>query len=483
MVSNMSATDIAVAAPEPVLRLVPPTRTDDDLSTEELGARIVGLAGRLAAATCRWLQLVAEFDHRDGCASWGLASTAAWLAHTCALSRRTAFEHVRVARALAAHPALVTAMASGTLSYSQVRAITRAVRPGDTTTVDDLTQAARHCSIGQLETLVRGLRTCESDEEFTPDEKDYVRCAWTSDSRWRMNARLAPEQGALVESVIATLVRTEGLTRSEALVRMAEVTLAAVNDTEKPPRPLRGEEHAAIVVHVDAADIPAPPTAPPTETAPPTDTATDTVGAAEAPAKLSVPAGRLAEGPGLRWAVIERLLCHGRIRAAVHDSEGNIQHLDRSHRTVPQRLFRALLHRDHGQCTYPGCTSHGRLQAHHVLHWLWGGPTDLANLVLLCERHHRGHHDGDFTIRPLARAGFRFLRRDGLDLSRPPDRSVLAMTAPDVDEVHTAVRDDAATPRWDGTRMDRAFAISCLAEGRSRERARGGIGGRSTLTG
>jgi hypothetical protein len=60
------------------------------LSVDELGSRIVGLAGRLAAATCRWLLLVAQFDAREGCAAFGLVSTARWLGHYCGVAHRTA---------------------------------------------------------------------------------------------------------------------------------------------------------------------------------------------------------------------------------------------------------------------------------------------------------------------------------------------------------------------------------------------------------
>jgi uncharacterized heparinase superfamily protein len=81
------------------------------------------MAGRLAAATCRWLLLVADFDARDGCARFGLASTAAWLSHACGLSRRTAVEHVRVARGLAAFPTLAEAMSAGRLSYGGVKSL------------------------------------------------------------------------------------------------------------------------------------------------------------------------------------------------------------------------------------------------------------------------------------------------------------------------------------------------------------------------
>jgi hypothetical protein len=47
-----------------------------DETVDDLGSQIVGLAGRLASATCRWLLLVARFDGRDGAAQFGLHSTA-----------------------------------------------------------------------------------------------------------------------------------------------------------------------------------------------------------------------------------------------------------------------------------------------------------------------------------------------------------------------------------------------------------------------
>src|SRR5439155_25273243 len=69
----------------------------------------------------------------------------------------------------------------------------------------------------------------------------------------------------------------------------------------------------------------------------------------------------------------------------------------------PQRLpnraqRRALMARD-GGCRFPGCTERRYVEAHHVLHWIDGGPTDLANLLLLCWRHHHAVHEGGFRMR------------------------------------------------------------------------------------
>ena len=76
-----------------------------DVPTERLEAQITELAGHLAAAECRWLGLVGEFDRRKGYEAWGCISCAYWLSWRCGLDLRSARDKVRVARALEA-PAL-----------------------------------------------------------------------------------------------------------------------------------------------------------------------------------------------------------------------------------------------------------------------------------------------------------------------------------------------------------------------------------------
>jgi hypothetical protein len=171
----------------PVLQLVPDEAPDASLNLDELGSRIVGMAGRLAAATCRWLLLVAAFDARDGCAEFGLASTARWLSHYRGLSRRTGIEHVKVSRVLAGYPSLAAAMTTGRLSYSHVRAISRIAERGSAGLVDDLIMMAEHGTVGQLEDTVRGLRTVdhiEAAQDGTAEpQSEYLRSDWRSDSR------------------------------------------------------------------------------------------------------------------------------------------------------------------------------------------------------------------------------------------------------------------------------------------------------------
>src|SRR5450755_3770584 len=138
-----------------------------ELSLDELGQRIIDLSGRLAATTCRWLVLVADFDAREGYLSFGLTSSAQWLTHACGIAHRTAVEHVRVGRSLRLYPRLADEMGAGRLSYSQVRAISRIAEPGEHVLVDDLVEAVRHGTVAKLEVLVRGLRTVDHNETAT----------------------------------------------------------------------------------------------------------------------------------------------------------------------------------------------------------------------------------------------------------------------------------------------------------------------------
>ena len=99
---------------------------------ERLEAPIRDLAGHLAAATCRFLVLLADFDARRGWASWEMTSCAAWLSWKCQMSSGTAREHVRVARALRDLPVIRARFAAARLSYAEVRALTRIATPAGT---------------------------------------------------------------------------------------------------------------------------------------------------------------------------------------------------------------------------------------------------------------------------------------------------------------------------------------------------------------
>jgi Domain of unknown function (DUF222)/HNH endonuclease len=66
---------------------------------------------------------------------------------------------------------------------------------------------------------------------------------------------------------------------------------------------------------------------------------------------------------------------------------------------VIQAAQRAALAVRDGGCVFPGCTRPlAWCEGHHVRHWVHGGPTDLANLALLCRAHHRAVHEGGWRL-------------------------------------------------------------------------------------
>ena len=115
---------------------------------ERLEAQICELAGHLAAATCRFLVLLGDFDARRGWASWEMTSCAAWLSWKCQMSSGAAREHVRVARALRNLPVIRGEFGAGRLSYAKVRALTRIATPD---TEADLAELAGPMTGNQLD--------------------------------------------------------------------------------------------------------------------------------------------------------------------------------------------------------------------------------------------------------------------------------------------------------------------------------------------
>jgi len=78
-------------------------------------------------------------------------------------------------------------------------------------------------------------------------------------------------------------------------------------------------------------------------------------------------------------------------------------------------------------------------QGHHLRHWAQGRPTTLANLALLCRRHHRAVHEEGYQVdrRPDGELCFR----------RPDGRPLLEVPEP---------------AGWRGERLDVGWAIDVL---------------------
>jgi hypothetical protein len=70
----------------------------------------------------------------------------------------------------------------------------------------------------------------------------------------------------------------------------------------------------------------------------------------------------------------------------------------RASRVITPAQRSALTVRD-GGCVFPHCDRPlAWCEGHHLVPWADGGPTDLANLALLCRAHHRAAHEGGWQL-------------------------------------------------------------------------------------
>ena len=120
---------------------------------------------------------------------------------------------------------------------------------------------------------------------------------------------------------------------------------------------------------------------------------TDAITGADPAARCEIPGA----GPIPR-SELERLACEAEIFGVLFSGDGQPLWHGRRLRTVSPQQWRALLARDRG-CVLCGAGP-GYCHAHHIVAWTAParGPTDIDNLVLVCNRHHRLIHQHGLTL-------------------------------------------------------------------------------------
>ena len=396
----------------------------------QLEDQITELAAHISAATWRLLTLIREYDLRSGWNCGGTKSCAHWLNWKCGIALGAAREKVRVAHALAGLPQISAAFREGRLSYSKVRAMTRVATPQNE---DYLLMIARHGTAWHVERLVsryRRIGRLEAREQLAGREVSLHR---DSDGSWVLRGRLTPEQGERLQQALDAaadeLPRDEDddtptRRRADALETLAEAFLSA--RARGGDRRSSGGDRYTLHVHTrvdelkDAGDV-----------------------SAETPRRQSCDCGVV------HWLETE------------HDHALNI---GRRSRTITPALRRALERRD-GGCTFPGCTAHRHVDAHHIVHWADGGETALENLVLLCRHHHRLVHEGGYAVSLTREGEKRFRRPDGTPIAPGPDArfrgnafSLWAAHRRD----RLAIGPGTLPSNWRGERMDFGMAVDTL---------------------
>jgi hypothetical protein len=382
---------------------------------QQLSDEITRLAGHINAAQYRFLKLLAALIERQ---AWGgdsgMKSPAHWLNYTCGIALGAAREKVRVAKCLASLPLMEQAFASGAISYSKVRAMTRTATPDNEET---LLMIARHGTAQHVETLVRqtqrARRLCVDSKEESVRNQHQARgfsYYYDDDGMLVFKGKLTAEDGAVFLKAMDAVMQKSGeeenqspevelrstakqqpesvpaetlladqpkasfaQKRADALLILSEQALATLSEGL---RPLTGGDKYQVMVHLDASR--------------PTD---------HRQAVCRLEDGRFLTP--LAPATARRLACDASLVSVMEDGAGNVLNVGRKTRTIPPAIRRALRLRDRG-CRFPGCCETRFVDAHHIQHWCDGGETSLDNLLLLCRQHHRLLHEGVFCIAHLA---------------------------------------------------------------------------------
>ncbi len=458
-------------------------------SDDEVADQVTRIAAQISAATYRFLVLLAELDRRRPWSGYGIVSTAHWLNVRCGIDLVAASEKVRVARALEKLPLISAAFARGEVSYSKVRAMTRAAEPENE---DYFLNIAKSGTATHVERLVRLYRRCErkrldqqAGEQFRDRELKYWKLA---DGSLRFEGRLPADAAAVFLKALeaardamreaergmespgefpagspAASVEGDAPSASDAdpvaaqrdqspaghafpagnadaLLVLAETMLA------HGPAAMSGGDRYEVVVHVAEGVL---------------------------PANGDGPAPELESGTALAPESARRIACDCS-RICVHEDEaGEILSVGRKTRQIPPAIRRTLRSRDRG-CRFPGCANRRFVDAHHIEHWADGGETKLRNLVLLCRVHHTMVHEGGWLLR-LGNEGLEFVRDDGAAWGPVPlagDEYADTLEAFERAEVSAGIRIDAHSiiPEWYGEPMNYVWAIDALYDRKERLR-------------
>jgi hypothetical protein len=295
-------------------------------------------------------------------------------------------EKVRVAHALKTLPDIAAAFATGDLSYSKVRAMTRVVVNNS-----ELLSFALKTTTARVEERCRELRC------GTVDSLDGAQRAFANRSlRVNRNAErgtmtitveLPMETGELVAkaldkarddstSKVEFIDDSFSARQADALVSMASGYLSG-NAEQSCNTSRNTSDDYLVTIHVDQS--------------------------------------ALATGNGrsnLPIESVKRLCCDGHAVVIGEDQNGEPLNIGRKTRTVPTAIKRALIARDKS-CAFPGCHHTRFVDAHHIEHWSAGGETSLDNLMLLCSQHHKLVHEGGFAIERDYQNQWFFKRPDG----------------------------------------------------------------------
>ena len=382
-----------------------PLLGDNDLLAA--ARELVAVTARVDAAR---LALYAEIDTRGAALTVGASSTLAWI------KAATRARHGDAVRDLALGHALrdqrtqtATALAAGEVHLAhaeQIRA-TLAALPDhlDPAIIDQaetrLLGDAALFDPGALHRLGQHLHDVlnpdgpadiEHDENDGHDKRElWIRQA--DNGQVSLRAKLDAETGALLIAAIHPLAQPRHTGADDHETRPGNVAGAGCAERDLRTKPQRQADALGDLLRLATSNKGMPTAGGATPTL--------VVTVPYAQLRDQIGAGTLDTGALITPQTVRRLACDAQILAAALGARSEVIDIARQTRVVPTATRRALVLRDQ-HCRRPGCNRPPtQCHAHHLRHWADGGPTDLGNLVLLCDYHHREIHNDRWTLTPI----------------------------------------------------------------------------------
>jgi hypothetical protein len=307
----------------------------------------------------------------------GLHSFAQFLCWRLGVSHTTAKAIECVARRAEELPVLCATLRAGEISLEQAAVVARHVLPSFDASATELAKTA---TVTQLKAV---LPAYGKRAEPKPTGS-RVSVTTNEDGVTRVSGKLHADQGALLGKALAAM--REDLWRQ----RKADAKAAAeeAGETAKPVAPPTDAESLAALAETALAARSA--------SHPGSDRYLISyhLQATEDGHILLID----EHGMVVTESERRRILCDHQFECVLHDEQGTPLSVGRKTRHVNRRLRRAILHRHRGRCAVAGCDATRGLEVHHIVHWEDGGRTDTGNLVPLCRRHHRAHHQGELHV-------------------------------------------------------------------------------------
>ena len=372
-------------------RLLLPTLAVGEATVEQLQQRVHSTIRAENQAVAVRSEAVAELRRREGTE---LVETV--LQKDGLLSRRRARSEVETADELSKLPRTADGLRKGEISYDNARIIAGASKRGEIDE-NELGDAARTQSPDKFAGTVRKHEQQRSEDDGMSKlehqrSRRYAKVSTDPDDGMTiLYGRFDPVTGARITSVLSQkmdqLWRDEDprnrATPGQRMADALEALLTRPGGNEDGPsqgtRLLLITEYNAITKELRKA--------------------------------------RLADGTPIPAKKIRDLACDAEVLPAIFRGASQPLDLGRARRIASPAQRIALIARDR-KCIGCGASANW-CQAHHIIPWQPGGPTDLNNLCLLCSRCHHKVHDNGWRVRPTP-TGQYSLRPPPTQYGRPP---------------------------------------------------------------